>query len=137
MSKLSRFPGQIQSIDLESMDYGLRATRTGFAQAVLQRYHASRFRPRAGCGKNPPPCHSEEPKAVLSAVKEESRKAFTFRARFLATLGMTRFRNVFPQPLRASRGSASSAAGMAASHHRQCRMTKIVKKDEVGVFSPY
>ena len=29
---------------------------------------------------------------------EESLKVFIFRARFLATLGMTRFRNVFPQP---------------------------------------
>src|SRR5487761_535591 len=32
---------------------------------------------------------------------EESRKAFIFGAGFLATLGMTRFRDVFPQPARA------------------------------------
>ncbi|MGO8732621.1 MAG: VWA domain-containing protein [Terriglobia bacterium] len=31
---------------------------------------------------------------------EESRKSFTFRARFLASLGMTRLRGVFPQPVR-------------------------------------
>ncbi len=31
---------------------------------------------------------------------EESRKSFTFRAKFLALLGMTRFRGVFPQPVR-------------------------------------
>jgi len=35
-------------------------------------------------------CHSEEPQAVLSETKEESRTALRIlRARFLAPLGMT------------------------------------------------
>ena len=36
MSKLGRFPGQSQAIDLESTDYGLCATGIGFVKAVFQ-----------------------------------------------------------------------------------------------------
>jgi hypothetical protein len=35
-----------------------------------------------------------------AAGDEESRKSFTFRARFFASLGMTRLRGVFAQPVR-------------------------------------
>ena len=58
-----------------------------------------------------PPCRLRKNPSALSfrgaEGDEESRKAFIFRARFLATLGMTRFRNVCRSLLVKSSGAAS------------------------------
>ena len=62
-----------------------------------------------GAGKDRPGCHSEGPQATRNLA----RPSF-FGARFLASLEMTGFRNVFPQPVVGAGGTwQPGVAGVA------------------------